>query len=71
MKLLLLVGACAVLTACGSEERRETPQIGTAEREARDSVIGQSKLPGAKAVEGARDVSATARERAAALDSIQ
>ena len=71
MKTLLLVVVCVALTACRSEEPRDTPQIGTAERGTRDSVIGQSKLPGAKAVEGARDISATARERAAALDSIQ
>ena len=71
MKTLLLVVVCVALTACRSEEPRDTPQIGTAERETRDSVIGQSQLPGAKAVEGARDISATARERAAALDSIQ
>ena len=30
MRILVLVVACAALTACGSEERRETPQIGTA-----------------------------------------
>lgn len=71
MKILLLVVACVALTACRSEDPRERSQIGTPEREARDSVIGQSKLPGAKAVEGARDISATARDRAAALDSIQ
>jgi hypothetical protein len=63
--------ACVVLAACGSSEPQETPQIGTPEREARDSIIGQSQLPGAKAVESARDIQATSKERAAALDSIQ
>lgn len=66
--LTVVVVACA---ACQAEEPRETPQIGTPERDARDSIIGQSKLPGAKAVESARDVQATSKERAAALDSIQ
>lgn len=70
-KVLLVLCCAAALTACKSEEQPPTPQIGTPERAARDSVIGQSKLPGAKAVESARDVSATAQERAAALDSIQ
>ena len=71
MKKVWLVLVCAVCAACQPEEQRETPQIGTPERAAQDSIIGQSKLPGAKAVESARDVQATSKERAAALDSIQ
>ena len=63
--------ALILVTACDAEQQSETPQIGTPERDARDSIIGQSKLPGAKAVEGARDVNAAAKERAAELDSIR
>lgn len=69
--MVALFVACAGITACDSTETRDPAQIGTREREVRDSVIGQSKLPGAPAVEAARDIQATAKERAAALDSIQ
>ena len=63
---------CCALAACGRPaDQPDTAQIGTPEREARDSIIGQSKLPGAKAVESARDVQTTSKERAAMLDSIQ
>ena len=71
VRKMWLVLLCAMFAGCQPEEQRETPQIGTAERDAQDSIIGQSKLPGAKAVESARDVQATSKERAAALDSIQ
>jgi hypothetical protein len=67
----MLLLTCMVVVACDSPEREATTQTGTPERDARDSIIGQSKLPGAKAVESARDVQATSKERAAALDSIQ
>ena len=66
---LILIAVCLSTAACDSGTRA-TPQAGTREREQRDSVLGQSKLPGAAAVERARDVQATARERAAALDSV-
>lgn len=69
--IVVLCMVSAVMTACDSTETRDTAQIGTREREVRDSVIGQSKLPGAPAVEAARDVQATSKERAAALDSIR
>ncbi|HEY0674534.1 MAG TPA: hypothetical protein VGD27_19815 [Longimicrobiales bacterium] len=69
--MVVLFVTCASMTACDATETRDTAQIGTREREVRDSVIGQSKLPGAPAVEAARDVQATSKERAAALDSIR
>jgi hypothetical protein len=68
---MLWLVLCAAMTACDSGDTRESTQTGTPEREARDSVIGQSKLPGAPAVEAARDINAEARARAAALDSIK
>ncbi len=63
--------ACVAFLACESKEPRATPQTGTPERDRHDSIIGQSKLPGASAIEGVREVQATSKERAAALDSIQ
>jgi hypothetical protein len=71
MRKTILLLACVLMAACDTTEKPDTAQIGTREREVRDSVIGQSRLPGAPVVEGARDVQSTARERAAALDSIQ
>ena len=71
IRTLVAAMALVLVSACGTQEQSETPQIGTPERDARDSIIGQSKLPGAKAVESARDVNATAKERAAELDSIR
>jgi hypothetical protein len=70
-KWLLVVAGLAVTACTPKEEKPDTAQIGTHERDVRDSIIGQSKLPGAPAVERARDVQATAKERAAALDSIK
>jgi hypothetical protein len=54
------------LPACGSSS---TAGAGRTERE-RDSVIGQSKLPGAHGVQGALQAGDSARARAAALDSL-
>jgi hypothetical protein len=59
-----------VLTACDSPEPRESPQIGTPERRHQDSVIAESKLPGAGAVGRSLDVDSAARARANMLDSI-
>ena len=56
----------AILTgACGSGS---TVGAGRTERE-RDSIIGQSALPGARGVQGALKVSDSARVRGTALDS--
>lgn len=67
----LFILGCAMLLACGPREEPARTQTGTAERDARDSIIGQSQLPGAPVVESARDVQAMSKERAAALDSIK
>jgi hypothetical protein len=68
---LILVAIGVSAGACDSDDTRSRSQAGTRERELRDSVIGQSKLPGAAAVERARDAQAISRERAATLDSMQ
>lgn len=60
VSLLLLTAACG-----GSNEQGAT----RTERE-RDSLIGQSRLPGARGVQGALDVSDSATARNARLDSI-
>jgi len=62
------IGLIATL-ALGACQRSGTAGAGRTERE-RDSVIGQSKLPGARGVQGALGASDSARARNAALDSI-
>jgi len=67
-KLLGILGlvACAhVATACQS---KTTAGTGRTEHE-RDSVIGQSKLPGAPVVQKALDVADSSRNRVAQEDS--
>lgn len=54
------------LLACSSSTKAST---GRTERET-DSVIGQSKVPGAPVVQKALDASDSARARVAAQDSI-
>jgi hypothetical protein len=55
-----------VLTACSSSTRTST---GRTERE-RDSVIGQSQVPGAAAVQKSLDTADSLRARTAIQDSI-
>ena len=54
------------LVACSSRTKTST---GRTERET-DSVIGQSRIPGATAVQKALDVSDSSRNRVAQQDSI-
>lgn len=63
MGLVLL--ACA---ACGGDE--PPPRAEMTQRE-RDSVIGQSNLPGARGVQGALEASDTAAARQRRADSIR
>jgi uncharacterized protein YcfL len=60
-----------LLVACGSEEPQPVPQAGTPEREQRDSVLGQSQLPGAGVVRQADAIRDSSRKRAAAIDSMR
>ena len=55
-----------VLAGCRSST---TAGTGRSEHE-RDSVLGHSQMPGAKAVKKALDVQDSARARAAAFDSV-
>jgi hypothetical protein len=66
-RIASLVVALAVLLtgACRGGTKADA---GRSERE-RDSVIGQSTLPGARGVQGALNASDSARARGAALDS--
>jgi len=64
--LLLLLAGPSVLCGCGSGA---PAGAGRSERE-RDSVIGQSRLPGAGAVRGSLRASDSAQSRRATEDSI-
>ena len=64
--IALTLGLAVLTAAC---RNGATAGTGRTERE-RDSVIGQSKLPGARGVQGALGAGDSARGRSAALDSI-
>jgi hypothetical protein len=68
MRKMMLVVAALCVTSCANGGEDAQPTRTQAER---DSIIGQSKLPGAPAVQGARDVQKTAADRASSLDSIR
>ena len=61
--------SAAVLLSAAACRNSSTAGAGFTDRE-RDSVIGQSKLPGARGVQGALGASDSARARNAALDSL-
>jgi hypothetical protein len=63
--LLALAGLC-MLSGCGSGAPAGS---GRSEHE-RDSIIGQSRLPGARAVRGSLEASDSAQSRRAIEDSI-
>ncbi len=66
MRPFLIIGSLVLAAACsGSAEQGAV----RSERE-RDSIIGQSQLPGAQAVRGALAASDSADARQARLDSI-
>ncbi len=65
IEIVTLALTALLLSACGSGA---TAGAGRSERE-RDSIIGQSTLPGARGVQGALNASDSARARAAGLDS--
>jgi hypothetical protein len=69
--LLLLLGVSAANAGCAGGET-DTPVVrsDTLSQRQRDSVIGQSRLPGAQGVRGALDAADAAAARAAAADSI-
>jgi hypothetical protein len=62
----VLLGIMFIMAACRSSA---TAGAGRTERE-RDSVIGQSALPGARGVHRALGASDSARARSAVLDSM-
>lgn len=63
--ILLLIGACA---DPGRDDQRRLED--TLTRRQRDSIIGASKLPGAKAVQRALDAADSASARTTPLDSL-
>lgn len=63
----ILLVACA---ACSGGADREAAPADTLTRAQRDSVIGASKLPGARSVQRAIDTRDSANSRNAAMDSL-
>jgi hypothetical protein len=78
LALALILAGAPGMAACGADEPARADQPAHAQdpahaeevtRRQRDSVIGESRLPGAHGVRGALDASDAAAARAAALDS--
>jgi hypothetical protein len=70
-KLALL--GCLVLLGCPAGEADEAadPPLSEPTRQERDSILGQSRIPGAGVVGRALESSATANERTEYVDSVQ
>lgn len=69
----ILIPCLVALAACSGGEPpadAEGPPSDSITQRQRDSVIGESNLPGARGVRGALDASDAAAARAAALDSL-
>ncbi len=64
---MLVIICLLVVEACGSGEGKSAD---TLTQRQHDSIVAASKLPGAKAVQGALRTSDAAAARASALDSI-
>lgn len=68
----VLVLTIAALAACSSGDADGGAAAGDSlTRAERDTAIAESRLPGARGVEGAMDASDAARERAARVDSLE
>lgn len=61
---------CLVLAACVKSERPSSATTDTLTRRQRDSVLGASRLPGARGIRGALSAQDSAAARNARLDSI-
>jgi hypothetical protein len=69
-KRLCAILGCGLVLACAGDDSRDAPAADRTQAE-RDSLLGESSLPGAGVVNRARESANTARERAAQYDSIQ
>jgi hypothetical protein len=66
--LAVSIGLLGLLGSCGERNRNEGQPPGTLTESQRDSTIAASKLPGAKVVGRAIDLSDSARARAKRID---
>lgn len=62
---------CLMLAGCGKSERPSSATTDTLTRRQRDSVLGASRLPGARGIRGALTAQDSAAARNARVDSIQ
>lgn len=69
MRTLIAVVFISLTLACGSEEAADRP-LDAESRRARDSVLGESALPGAGGVKGALKAADSAAARRALADSL-
>ena len=72
MKLVRAALLCALLAGCGDGDQADAGSAAdTLSRAERDSILGQSTVPGGSAVGRALETSDIAAERAAQMDSIE
>lgn len=70
-RILILITSLALVAGCtGDSEPDSGPALDSITQRQRDSVIGESNLPGARGVRGALEASDAAAARAAAIDSL-
>lgn len=62
---------CAVLAACAKAQPPKTAASDSLTRRQKDSVLGASRLPGARGIRGALSAQDSAAARNARVDSIQ
>jgi len=71
MRGIVTVVLALLLSGCDlSREENDLPGADTLTQAQRDSIIGASRLPGARAVQRALDVSDSVSARVEALDSL-
>jgi hypothetical protein len=64
----LVISGCFFLLSCSPKSSSE--RAGPADERERDSILGESRLPGAQGIRGALRVSDSATVRGAQLDSV-
>lgn len=69
MRAITVVAVSALVIACNPQPAGDTARRHVTQRE-RDSVLGASRLPGARGVRGALGASDSAAARNARLDSV-
>jgi hypothetical protein len=68
--LILMISLVFAAGCSGESEPAAEPAADSITQRQRDSIIGESRLPGAQGVRGALEASDAAKSRAATIDSL-